>query len=67
MPRGKAIIDAATRFNRAWEAAMAHNGEGLIVADLDIVEVHEAALELIRVTGTKDLQEALDSLDDLEP
>ena len=39
---------------------MAHNGEGLIVSDLDIVEVHEAALELIQVTATGTLQEALD-------
>lgn len=60
MPRGKAIIAAATRFQRAWEKAMAHNGEGLIVSDLDIVEVHEAALELIQVTATGTLQEALD-------
>ena len=41
---------------------MAHNGEGLIVADLDIVEVHEAALDLIRATGTDSLEEALDAL-----
>jgi hypothetical protein len=60
MPRGKAIIVAATRFQRAWDKAMAHNGEGLIVSDLDIVEVHEAALELIQVTATNSLQEALD-------
>jgi hypothetical protein len=60
MPQGKAIIAAATRFQQAWERAMAHNGEGLIVSDLDIVEVHEAALELIRVTATTSLQEALD-------
>jgi hypothetical protein len=60
MPRGKAIIAAASRFQRAWDRAMAHNGEGLIVAELDIVEVHEAALDLIRVTATNSLQEALD-------
>ena len=59
MPRGKAIIAAAARFQRAWDAAMAHNGEGLLVSELDIVEVHEAALELITATGTDSLEEAL--------
>jgi hypothetical protein len=62
VPRGKAIIAAATRFQRAWDKAMAHNGEGLIVSDLDIVEVHEAALELIRATATNSLQEALEAV-----
>jgi hypothetical protein len=62
VPRGKAIIAAATRFQRAWEKAMANNGEGLIVPDLDIVEVHEAALELIEATGTATLQDALDAV-----
>lgn len=45
---------------------MAHDGEGLIVADLDIVEVHEAALELIRATATNSLQEALDVVDQFD-
>ena len=58
----KAIIAAAAAFKQAWDRAMAHNGEGLIVADLDIVEVHQAALDLIRATGTDSLQEALDAL-----
>ncbi len=40
---------------------MAANGEGLIVADLDIAEVHQAALELIGATGTVTLEEALES------
>jgi hypothetical protein len=60
MARGNAIIAAASRFQRAWDKAMAHNGEGLIVSDLDIVEVHEAALELIEATATNSLQEALE-------
>jgi hypothetical protein len=59
----QAIIAAAAAFKQAWDRAMAQNGEGLIVADLDIVEVHEAALDLIRATGTESLQEALDALD----
>ena len=66
MPRGKAIIAAASRFQDAWKRAMAHNGEGLIVSDLDVVEVHEAALELIRITGTSDLEEALAVLGEFE-
>jgi len=57
----KAIISAAARFKRAWDLAMARDGEGLILADLDIVEVHEAALDLIRTTGTDNLEAALDT------
>jgi hypothetical protein len=33
---------------------------------LDVVEMHEAALGLMSVTGTKDLQSALDVLHDVE-
>ena len=62
MPRERAIIGAARRFQTAWDRSMARNGEGLIVAELDIVEVHEAALELIRATGTDNLEDALDVL-----
>ena len=58
MPRGKAIIAAAERFQGAWDAAMAGDGEGLLVGELDIAEVHEAALELMRATGTGTLEEA---------
>lgn len=62
-----AIIVAAARFKRAWDQAMAHNGEGLIMANLDIVEVHEAALDMIRATGTDSLEGALDALHDYDP
>jgi hypothetical protein len=62
MPKQRAIIAAARRFQTAWDLAMAHNGEGLIVAELDIAEVHEAALELIRATGTDNLDDALEAL-----
>ncbi|HXQ62905.1 MAG TPA: hypothetical protein VN796_11265 [Acidimicrobiales bacterium] len=62
-----AIIAAAARFQRAWDAAMAGDGEGLIVSDLDIVEVHEAALELIGATGTHSLHEALEALHQTDP
>jgi PAS domain-containing protein len=67
MPREEAIVMAATRFQLAWEKAMARDGEGLIVADLDIVEVHEAALELIGVTETQTLEEALAFLHAFDP
>ena len=36
------------------------------MADLDIVEMHEAALALIFATGTKDLVAALGVLHDVE-
>ncbi len=62
----KAIIAAAARFKEAWDQAMARDGEGLIVADLDIVEVHEAALDLIGATGTGSLQDALDALHEFD-
>jgi hypothetical protein len=65
--QGKAIIAAAARFQRAWDQAMARNGEGLIMADLDIVEVHDAAMELIRATGTASLQEALEVVHGPDP
>jgi|HubBroStandDraft_2_1064218.scaffolds.fasta_scaffold1432027_2 hypothetical protein len=67
MPRGKIIIAAAERFQRAWEAAMARDGEGLLVSELDIAEVHEAALELIEATGTDTLEEALAVLQEFNP
>ena len=62
MPGGKAIIAAGLRFKLAWDVAMAQNGEGLILSELEIAEVHEAALELIAATGTQNLQDALETL-----
>ena len=67
MPSDEAIVAAAARFQGAWDRAMAANGEGLLVVDLDIVEVHESALELIRATGTDNLHDALDAVHRLEP
>jgi hypothetical protein len=49
------LITAALRLSQAW-------GPG----HLDIVEMHEAVLELIRVTHTVDLQSALAVLNDVE-
>jgi len=49
------IIAAATRLRESWA-----------VRDLDIVEMHDAAMGLIMTTGTKDLASALGVLHDLE-
>jgi hypothetical protein len=62
----KKIIAAATRFKEAWDAAIRHDREGLSLSDLDIVEMHEAALGLMAATGTTDLQSALDTLHDVD-
>jgi hypothetical protein len=61
----KKMIAAATRFKEAWEAGM-RRGQGMALTDLDIIEMHEAALALIWATGAKDLQGALDVLHDYE-
>ncbi|HEY7948459.1 MAG TPA: hypothetical protein VID75_12350 [Acidimicrobiales bacterium] len=62
----KRIIAAATRFKDAWDSAIGHDREGISLSDLDLVEMHEAALGLIAATGTTDLQSALDALHDFE-
>ena len=62
----KRMIAAATRFKEAWETGMRRSGEGVALSDLDIVEMHEAALALIWATGTTDLQGALDVLHEYE-
>jgi len=49
------IIAAATRLRESWA-----------VPDLDVVEMHEAAVALILTTGTKDLAAALGVLHDVE-
>jgi len=61
----KKMIAAATRFKEAWEAGM-RRGQGMALTDLDIIEMHEAALALIWATGTTDLQGALDVLHEYE-
>ena len=57
----KRIIAAATRFKEAWLPSSG-SGTGGSLSDIDIVEMHEAALGLIATTGTETLQEALDVL-----
>jgi hypothetical protein len=59
-----AIIAAAERFLRAWSAATGGD-DTLSPPDPAVLEVHEAAQELMRATGTEDLQSAYDVLDAL--
>jgi|HubBroStandDraft_1064217.scaffolds.fasta_scaffold1866021_1 hypothetical protein len=49
------MIAASTRLREAWSAPT-----------LDVVEMHEAMLGLIWVTGTTELASALDVLHDVE-
>jgi len=49
------IIAAATRLRESWA-----------MPDLDLVEMHDAAMGLIITTGTKDLASALGVLHDVE-
>jgi hypothetical protein len=51
----KRLIAAATRFKEAWEGI----GSGGTLTDLDIIEMHGAALGLIQATDTSSLEEAL--------
>jgi hypothetical protein len=53
----KKIIAAATRFKEAWEGSSSSDR-----SDIDIVEMHDAALGLIAATNTATLQEALAAL-----
>ena len=58
------MIAAGLRFKDAWEAKTLG---GSVLADIDIVEFHEAALGLLVATDTKDLQAALDVLARFDP
>jgi hypothetical protein len=57
----KRIIAAATRFKEAWESSLSGDRSGSL-SDIDIVEMHDAALGLIAATNTATLQEALEAL-----
>ncbi len=59
-----AIVAAAERFLRAWSAT-AQGDDTLSPTDPGVIEMHEAALELMRATGTNNLQSAYDVLDAL--
>jgi len=56
------ITNAATRYERAWATAVKDKMEYLSPTNADMIEVHEAALELIAATGTASLHEALEVL-----
>jgi hypothetical protein len=60
----EAVNVAAARFWLAWTVAIEFDGEGVPPTDL-VVEVHEAARELIRATKAKDLRGAYQVLNDL--
>jgi hypothetical protein len=57
---------AATRFERAWAMALKDRAERFSPTDTEMVEVHEAALELVGATGTNTLQDALQVLRKLD-
>jgi hypothetical protein len=58
----EAVIAAAGRFWSAWTTAIESDGDDTPPADL-VIEVHEAARELIRATRAEDLRGAYDVLD----
>lgn len=58
----EAVNIAAARFEQAWATAVKDKMEYLSPPNVDMIEVHEAALELIAATGTASLHEALEVL-----
>ena len=64
VPDTAAIIAAAARLLRAWEAAT-QGIEPLSLKNPAVAEVHEATRELMRATETTDLLAAYTVLDDL--
>jgi len=60
----EAIAAAAERFERAWAIAVKDRAEHVAPTEADMVEVHEAALNLVGVTSTHTLQQALQVLRD---
>jgi hypothetical protein len=63
MPDSQVVIEAAGEFWMAWIAAT--RGDPLPPTDPAVVEVHEAAVELIRATERTDLRAAYDVIDEL--
>jgi hypothetical protein len=60
--KSEAVTNAAARYERAWALAVKDKMEYLSPPNADMIEVHEAALELIAATGTASLHEALEML-----
>jgi hypothetical protein len=63
----EAINNAVARYEQAWAMAVKDKMEYLSPPNADMIEVHEAALELIAATGTASLQEALEMLGSYGP
>jgi hypothetical protein len=63
----EAVNNAADRFERAWATAVKDKMEYLSPPNADMIEVHEAALELIAATGMASLHEALEVVASSEP
>ena len=58
----EAVNDAVARYERAWATAVRDKMEYLSPPNADMIEVHDAALELIAATGTSSLHEALEAV-----
>jgi hypothetical protein len=58
----EAVNNAVARYERAWATAVKDKMEYLSPPNADMIEVHEAALELISATRTASLHEALEML-----
>jgi hypothetical protein len=63
----EAINNAVARYEQAWAMAVKDKMEYLSPPNADMIEVHEAALELIAATGTASLHEALEMLGSYGP
>ena len=63
----EAIDNAVARYEQAWAKAVKDKMEYLSPPNADMIEVHEAALELIVATGTASLHEALEMLGSCDP
>jgi hypothetical protein len=63
MPDTAAMVAAADRFLRAWTVAT--QGNPLPLTDPAVIEVHEAAQELISATETTNVRAAYHVLDEL--
>jgi hypothetical protein len=58
----QAIIAAGIRFSRAWEKVISRRVDGEPRTERDVIEMHEATMEMMVATETKDLQSALEVL-----
>jgi hypothetical protein len=58
--KSEAVKNAVARYEQAWAMAVKDKMEYLSPPSADMIEVHEAALELIAATKTASLHEALE-------